>query len=226
MVDQERQASKQARGHAATDPLVEFRRLDARGSSPAYQARPAGEAHASSKPLRPGLVMAALAVGLAAATALFAWNQAPAVGDNSLSAQQLQQRVAAFQAHGPASFTAVGTAERNEAFRSMALSAADLELLRSDLDGGRTRLVWITLWDDLVEDGDVVEIRSAGFTKVIALTKAPQRVAVPVPASGGIEMKGMRDGGGGITVAAQTDRGVLAIPVMAPGQTITVPIAR
>jgi hypothetical protein len=225
VVDQERQASNQAEGPVVTDTSVEFRRLDVRGPSPALQAPPAGQ-DPSSKPLRPGLVLAALAVGLAAATGLFAWNQAPAVGDHSLSAQQVQQRVATFQAHGPAVFTAVTTADRNEAFRSMALSAADLELLRNDLDGGRTRLVWITLWDDLVEDGDVVEIRSAGFTKVIALTKTPHRVAVPVPASGGIEMKGMRDGGGGITVAAQTDRGVLAIPVMAPGQTITVPIAR
>ena len=85
----------------------------------------------------------------------------------------------------------------------------------------RVRLVWITLWDTDVEDGDVVRIDSQGYSRTIRLTKKGDTFAVPVPASGVIQVTGVSDGdGGGITVGLASG-GVKAIfPVMSEGQVL------
>lgn len=106
----------------------------------------------------------------------------------------------------------------------MNLPAADRQALQKDIDEGKTRLVWLTLWDDYVQDGDVVEISSNGFSRVIALTNPHQSFAMPLPANGKLAIRGIRDGGGGITVAAMSDNMPLPIPVMAPGEVIEVPV--
>lgn len=172
------------------------------------------------------LIGSALSVGLIAAIAGAFWGSGgSAVSDPNLSAQQAQQRVLAFQARGAVKLPAISAQDRASAVQQMALPAAARQSLTHDVEEGQSKLVWLTLWDDMVEDGDVIELRSAGFNRVVALTKAKQRIAVPTTASGTIEIKGVRDGGGGITVAAETEQGELPIPVMSPGQTVSVPIA-
>lgn len=85
----------------------------------------------------------------------------------------------------------------------------------------RTRLVWITLWDTDVEDGDVVRIDSQGYSRTIRLTKKGDTFAVPVPASGVIQVTGVNDGdGGGITVGLASGGAKVVFPVMSEGQVL------
>jgi len=87
-------------------------------------------------------------------------------------------------------------------------------------------LVWITLWDTDAEDGDAVRITSQGYSRTISLTKAPVRYAIPVPASGTIEVTGIRDGeGGGITVGLASGASRAIFPIMSVNQTLGLRVA-
>ncbi len=156
---------------------------------------------------------------------MFGSGGAPSV-DAPLSAQQQQSRISTFQAQGPLRLPGVSSADQAAAIRTLALPVSDQQALERDIQFGQVRLVSVTLWDDMVEDGDVVEVISGGFNKTVALTKARQTIFVPVPASNMVQIRGVRDGGGGITVATATSGGALPIPVLAPGQVVSVPVAR
>lgn len=164
------------------------------------------------------VVIASLAIATLVATLL----QPAPQGDPELSASIKSQRVAAFQAHGVLHVPVVTDAERESALNQMALPATDRDGLEKDLSNGRTKLAWVTLWDDLEEDGDVVELSGAGFTRSVTITHLPQRFAVPVNAGRPLTLTGIRDGGGGITVAADADGQPLLLPVMNPGEAVTI----
>ena len=84
-----------------------------------------------------------------------------------------------------------------------------------------SRLAWITLWDSDVEDGDAVRIESEGYARTVLLKNKPVTFAIPVPASGTILIKGVRDGdGGGITVGMASGAAKVLLPVMSVDQTI------
>lgn len=90
--------------------------------------------------------------------------------------------------------------------------------------GERTRLTlaWVRLWDSDVEDGDVVRIDSAGYSRTVTLTNRGLTFAVPVPANGQIRITGVRDGdGGGITVGLASGAAQAVLPVMSVGQVLT-----
>lgn len=59
----------------------------------------------------------------------------------------------------------------------------------------------LIIWDYAAEDGDYVQVIQNGVavTEVFMIKNSPQRVTVP--AGGIIEIKGIKDGGGGITYA-------------------------
>jgi len=83
----------------------------------------------------------------------------------------------------------------------------------------RLRLVWITLWDTDVEDGDIVRIESQGYSRTVKLTKKGDTFAVPIPASGVIRITGISDGdGGGITVGLASGGAKAVFPIMSEGQ--------
>jgi hypothetical protein len=83
----------------------------------------------------------------------------------------------------------------------------------------RVRLVWITLWDTDVEDGDIVRLDSQGYSRTVRLTKKGDTFAVPVPADGVIKVTGISDGdGGGITVGLASGGEKAIFPVMSEGQ--------
>ena len=87
------------------------------------------------------------------------------------------------------------------------------------------RLAWVSLWDSFDVDGDSVHLSSAGYEVDILLGKAPQRIAVPVDASGQIRITGLHDGGGGITLGIQEGTSKVLLPILAPGQSLIIPIA-
>ena len=85
-----------------------------------------------------------------------------------------------------------------------------------------TRLAWITLWDSDVEDGDVVRIESAGYSRTVVLASKGATLAIPVPASGKVNITGVRDGdGGGITVGVASGAVQAVLPIMSVGQVLT-----
>ena len=83
----------------------------------------------------------------------------------------------------------------------------------------RLGLVWITLWDTDVEDGDVVRIESQGYSRTVRLTKKGDTFAIPVPANGVVNITGISDGdGGGITVGLASGGAKAIFPIMSEGQ--------
>lgn len=173
---------------------------------------------------RTGLIAGVVATAVAAALGS-AWYGVPASeqGDVPLTQAALTERQSAFAAQGPVAFSAVPAAEQERALAGMKLSADEQAALTRDIARPEHRLVYITVWDDRVEDGDALKFESAGFTQQVALTKAPQRFAVPV-SNNIITLRGVRDGGGGITLGAQADGGAILVPILTPGEAVDVPV--
>ena len=84
-------------------------------------------------------------------------------------------------------------------------------------------LAWVTLWDFVQEDGDVVHISSAGYSMEVSLTHAPARIAIPAQRDVPIVIQGVADGGGGITMGLTAVTTQLL--VITPGQAVTLPLS-
>jgi hypothetical protein len=92
----------------------------------------------------------------------------------------------------------------------------------SAASGAPMTLAWVRLWDSDVEDGDVVRIDSAGYSRTVSLTNRGLIFAIPVPASGQVRITGVRDGdGGGITVGLASGSAQTILPIMSVGQVLT-----
>lgn len=142
-----------------------------------------------------------------------------ATGSGALSAEETQQRARAFT--GSIALPLVAAADRDAAIDTMALPTEAQASLRADLEAGRSRLAWLSLWDDQAEDGDRVRIAAGGFSLDLDLYKAPHRIGIPVTGEGAdLTLTGLRDGGGGITLGVQSTEGVVLTPVIAPGQVL------
>ena len=162
----------------------------------------------------------AAVAGLVTAAIVGVLMQGRQPGDQVLTDAARTARLAVFQAHGPLRLSAVPDAARLEVLAQMGMEPQARQALEQDLVEGRAHLGWLTLWDDQVQDGDVIALSGAGFSKTISLTKQPQQIAVPISRQGdSFVVKGIRDGGAGITVAATTDAGTVPMPIMAPGET-------
>ena len=86
------------------------------------------------------------------------------------------------------------------------------------------RLAWITLWDTDAQDGDTVRVDSNGFSTTVRLLNTPITFAVPVPEEGVVNVTGIYDGGGGITIGAMSGARRVALPIMSVGQVLGVPV--
>ena len=96
--------------------------------------------------------------------------------------------------------------------------------IKEAVASGQTRLVWMTLWDTVVEDGDVVQIDSGSFSQTVPLLHAPKRIAIPAPPTGVVNVTGGRDGGGGITIGILSGQTPVNLPYLDPGQVVGVPV--
>ena len=85
-------------------------------------------------------------------------------------------------------------------------------------------LVWLNVWDFASADGDVVHISSAGYEIDVTLQKLQTRIAVPLDATGVVNITGVHDGGGGITLAVQSGAAPISMPVLRPGQMLALPV--
>lgn len=99
-------------------------------------------------------------------------------------------------------------------------SAAEKEQLIQQAVRNTVQLGWITVWDNYAEDGDVIEIVANGVTQRVPIWNAPTTVVIPYSGPGAqVTIRGVVDGGGGITAAAETSQGGMPFPPLAVGQT-------
>lgn len=191
----------------------------------APQAKPQTKPQAAPQ-LLPSIATRAKAVAVIAVAAAVAATVFPATDD--LTPAQDQARVDAYQAAIPLPLALVNLAdpaERQAALRSLGLAPAETRTLEHNLQAATERLVWITVFDDCREDGDIVAIRTLRYYREIPIVHAPTQIAVPVSAAEqAISLTGVYDGGGGITVAIRLNGQMVPVPRLRPGQTLSIPI--
>lgn len=170
---------------------------------------------------RMALVAGAAVLGAAAAAAFggFGFGR-----EDTLSDQQAAAREATFAAAGIIALPEVPPAEREQAIAALGLPDEQAAGLRRDADTGEVRLVYLTLWDDLEEDGDVIRVESGTFAQDVTLRHAPARVTVPLARDGRLAVLGVHDGGGGITVGLTSGNRTVPLPRLRAGQAVPVPV--
>ena len=193
------------------------------GSAPVeHQGRVPPKRNLAAQVRRALLLGGVLALG-ALAAARFGPAAAPA--DRILGPDEAARRAARLADAGPIEVPIVAGRQIAAALAALNLPAAEREQLAKDVEAGRLRLVWLSLYDTDAEDGDVVTIGSAGFLYTLGLAKAPAAVAVPVAIGGPVTLTGTRDGGGGVTVGVVGPQGPLPVPPLSVGQTISLAVA-
>jgi hypothetical protein len=204
------------------------------------RGRPEGALSLLGKALLP----TALLVGMVAAGS-FALSQGWAKASDDVSPAQAQMRLEAFHSLDSVMASIVASTDIERALQGMQLSPAAMQSLRADLrpettaapesvatsrttpaaqpqaQAQRLQLVWIRLWDTDAEDGDVVRIDSAGYSRTVRLTKHGDTFAVPVSSDGMVRVTGIKDGdGGGITVGLASGSSQAVFPIMSEGQVL------
>uniref|UniRef100_Q07NA7 Uncharacterized protein n=1 Tax=Rhodopseudomonas palustris (strain BisA53) TaxID=316055 RepID=Q07NA7_RHOP5 len=149
---------------------------------------------------------------------------AGATRTDAIAAEEIARRAAATRSLAPVPLARLPTAGQQAQLVAMKLPDPDRAALAADLAADRIRLVSLAFVDSDAEDGDLVTVRSGGFSQPLALTKAPVAITIPAPPDGLVHVIGTADGGGGITVGLVTGRGPVALGVLSVGQEITVPV--
>jgi hypothetical protein len=154
---------------------------------------------------------------------------------DAVSGEEVSSRQAAYSQTQPLTLATVADAEIDAALDDMQLSAAEKVALRGQLGQASPsaagtsanrplKLARVTVWDTHAQDGDVVAVVSAGYRREVFITKAPQEVIIPVDGAQVVQLVGIRDGGGGITLGATGSSSSILMPIMSVGQTITLPV--
>jgi hypothetical protein len=127
--------------------------------------------------------------------------------------------------HG--AFTLIDTdiaAERPFAIASMTLTETERLRVKDALRAGRIRIASVTLWDNMDEDGDIIDLSAAGFTQRLVIMNKPKTFFLPVVPGSTVRITGIKDGGGGgITLGVGTVLGPIPLPPLAMGQSVEVP---
>lgn len=96
--------------------------------------------------------------------------------------------------------------------------------LQREVESDRVSLVWITVWDSMAEDGDVITLSSNGLTITAPLYSKMHRIAVPRPSDGVVHVTGVQDGQGGITLGLMSGPNLVLIPPLSVGQSVGIPV--
>jgi len=116
------------------------------------------------------------------------------------------------------------TAAQSEAIRSMHRPEREARQLITDVLAGKRSLVKISVWDNVREDGDTVQVSSGGMTTQFVLTKVPMTIVMPFDPGASVTITGLRDGGGGITAAVELTTGPLPLPPLSVGEMRVLPL--
>lgn len=149
------------------------------------------------------------------------------LSSEAISAAQRESRRAAWNAAtaNGIQMLPIPPAERAEAIAGLPIPEADKEKFSLYSGLGHFNIGYIVVYDDAAEDGDVIEINGLGVKISAPLSHARTRIAVPYKTGTPIEIKGVVDGGGGITSGIRVGQGDLYTPVLDTGEVLTV-IAR
>jgi hypothetical protein len=143
--------------------------------------------------------------------------------DDQVTDKQWKERAEAFQKFKAAGPVQLDRAPRGDADGYIGKTISDPQAraaLAADVDKGATDMVAIGFFDDCAEDGDVVTVSSGPVKVMVPLTHTVQYVLVPVPKgqSATVDIGGVQDGTGGITLGMVTPVGTVHMPAMLPGQ--------
>ncbi len=165
--------------------------------------------------------VAAVCVALATAAGgllLYGRSGADHVSDSDKAAW-----AAAWAAAEPTRLHIVPPSEIPEALAAMALPAEQERQLEDDLAGGVTRLVWLSFTDVVAQDGDRVRVESGPYATEVTALHESTRVYLPEPPTGVVNVTGIHDGGGGITIAITSGEVPVNLPFMNVGQAVGIP---
>jgi len=121
---------------------------------------------------------------------------------------------------------AIGRQDIDGAVATMGLPHLEQQRIREDLEEGRYRLLWLTLWDwdASTEKGDTISISSDTYRRLFTLHNRRTTIAVPEPKSGYLELRGEQSEDGNISISLLSGAQPLALPRMSLGQAIKVEI--
>lgn len=175
--------------------------------SPALSSGPEMAKAPSPSPSLAVFAKAAIATLLlvcAVATGIYATSVGPFRHGDGTSSVNAQAPLEAFHELDPSNLSDVAPRDVNRALQTMELDPIALQSLKAALQPDanaapqsagatsndvqaaaqakqrRVRLVWVTLWDADVQEGDVVRIDSEGYSRTVVLTKKGDTFAVPV----------------------------------------------
>lgn len=124
----------------------------------------------------------------------------------------------------------VRTDDLEQVLDGMRLDPVSRRALKQNLEkpalaGESIVMAKIVLWDSMTQDGDIVRVASAGYSVDVPLLKQQTLVMIPVDSSRTVQLTGVTDGGGGITVGIQNGDGQISLPVLAGGQILNLPVS-
>lgn len=153
----------------------------------------------------------------------------PAQSDTVTSAQKAEL-VNQFTRIRSISIEQVKTDDLEQVLDGMRLDPVSRRALKQTLEKPATpteniALAKIVLWDSMEQDGDIVRVASAGYSVDVPLLKQQTMVMIPVDGSRLVQLTGVTDGGGGITVGIQNGDGQVSLPVLSGGQVLSLPVS-
>lgn len=232
--ERERQRQNVRRRPGNTSPTGEVSKGSHDNIDPASQGRSNTKTDTSmTKSFGGGSkVFAGLSLAIAvAAVAVFSFiGVGGGSGIDAVSPSEEQSRLAAHQtllASPGLPVKLVGADEVDDALAAMpdTVTTETREEMRQQISQGSLQLAWVTLWDTHVEDGDILRFESAtSFPIEVMALNAKTTFAIPYPADGQVLVTGVKDGGGGITIALESEAASIAWPTMAPGDQLLLPI--
>jgi hypothetical protein len=115
-------------------------------------------------------------------------------------------------------------ASRDEVMAMIPAPREDARRMIDDALQGKRPLGRVVVWDNVDEDGDVVRLDSGGVTVTVTLRNASDTFVFPYDPGSTLSITGVRDGGGGITVAVGLAAGPIPLPPLRVGETRHLPL--
>ncbi|WP_424973220.1 hypothetical protein [Dinoroseobacter sp. S76] len=131
-----------------------------------------------------------------------------------------------YDANQTAKAPSTSSQEQTDLLNRIGLAEDDKAIMKDLMGQNRVVLAEVYLYDTGATDGDVVALLSGPLSFEVRLKRQKQQVIVPIT-DGVLKLKGVRDGGGGITVGVKTkENDTVVSPVMRVGQVINLPFLK
>lgn len=108
--------------------------------------------------------------------------------------------------------------------RALGVPPGRVQAIQAEVERGTMELVSFTLWDNVAEDGDIVDLETPDLTVRVPLRHARATIPLVRPASGVVNIRGVHDGGGGITMGIEANGTPVLLPPLQPGQVLGIPV--